>query len=570
MLNIKVIAGVCAANLLLFCVFFVTQVYPWPLVVLQAGSIVYLIFAHIQFRKLWRMIQKHETEIYVLGAILALSLYIRLYRIEEVTAGMWGDEISVARMAQDLQKQSNFIPFVPTNFGHPTPLLYGTMLDMSVLGKTFTSIRLVSVIFGSFAVAAFYILLRQFFSFKYSGIGTVLFSFAYSNIIVSRFAYEMTAALLFQILSYLFLYLFWKKKKPRYLIFLGCTLGLGLWTYVAFRLFTAGLLTVIGILIWRQYGKKLSIQLLLLCLLSLGVTTVMLSSYSLRHLSEVSARVSSVSLFSKGLSRSELIKELAGGTIRTFSIFWLRGDPNPRQNPSQTSYIDFISLGFFYLGSFSLLRKNRKYLVLGTLLLIPLLLNDILATEFVPEFHYYGIGHPNALRLTGILPVVYGIALYGIYRFSLFLKEKRVGAPIWVAAGVVAIPILFVNYLWYFHAPEDKFIYVTNGVRQYKAALVVNTLNTNRILVSPSIKNDLRFQYFVNPTIITQDFIPSTSSASAVELNQGEIVVFDVSQDPVLAKSFIEEVQNNPSAMTGIFIRNTKDEAETLVFRKER
>lgn len=553
-------------NLCLFGYFLITGCFSWSLALIQVASLLILIIAHIPLQSIRLILLKKHRELEIIGIILVISLFSRMYKLDQITPGMWGDEITVARMALDLKRQTNFLPFVETNYGHPTPLLYLTAADMTLLGKSFVSIRLVSVVFGALAVIVLYLLLRQFFSIPIATTGSLLFSLAYENTVVSRLAYEVTPAIFFQLLSYLLLYLFWKKDKPKYLVLLGISTGLGIWTYLSFRLIAVGIICLVISRLWQKHKPRNVVKYFLVFAVSIFITTNMLIAYALRNPEQIYARTKAVSLFTQGLPPLEIAKELAGGTVRTLAIFILRGDPNTRQNPSSAPYLDIFTLGLFYFGAFMLLKQKRQFVPGALLLFIPVLLNDILATEFAPEFHYYGIGHPNALRIAGILPLVYFIGTFGLAKIVTKINKQQTELSSWLIAIIIAVPIVLINWHWYFNQPYSSYVYSTNGVREYNATLAINDLQAKLLLVSSTYINDPRYQFFVNPNVNINTFVPTASSAAQLQIPPHSVVVFDPRQNLTLANSIIEAINSNASSISGDYLFDPRGKIDTIVF----
>ena len=144
LLKKKIIFSIVAFNAAIFFYCYLTQVYPIPLVVLNLISI--LILWRLSVRGLHLLSRSNLQDIFIIVLILVVSVLIRLYKIEIITSGMWGDEITVGRVAERVLRSSQFIPFVSDNYGHATPLLYLTGLAIKIFGRSLTSIRLVSVI----------------------------------------------------------------------------------------------------------------------------------------------------------------------------------------------------------------------------------------------------------------------------------------------------------------------------------------------------------------------------------------------------------------------------------------
>src|SRR3972149_1631793 len=99
-------------NLALFVIFVFLRQYPPVFILIHIASLVFLwgiVLARLEIIKLlmgrWR-----ETLIFIILVILALS--VRLYKVEEVTPGIYGDEVTAARMSLDLLKNPDWPPFV--------------------------------------------------------------------------------------------------------------------------------------------------------------------------------------------------------------------------------------------------------------------------------------------------------------------------------------------------------------------------------------------------------------------------------------------------------------------------
>lgn len=186
--------------------------------------------------------------------VFALLLY--LYRISEITPGMWGDEVSLGWMAQELSQLRTFTPFLAHNLGHPTPLIYLASLLISLFGKSIVSLRLTSVLFGSLSAVSFYFFLRLFFNRSLSFFGTILLITSYVLLVVTRFAYEMSAAIFFFICAAWALVQFSRHKSPKWAILFSLLIGAGIYTYLAFRAVAIVLLISGLAIILKEKTKK--------------------------------------------------------------------------------------------------------------------------------------------------------------------------------------------------------------------------------------------------------------------------------------------------------------------------
>jgi hypothetical protein len=505
-------------------------------------------------RGLSKQIKLKYLDLIIFFALFLLSLGVRSYKLEEVTPGMWGDEIVTAQVGERLIDTKDFAPFVTDNYGHSTPLLYLTGWLVKIFGRSLTSVRLVSVIFGSLNVSLMYIFLRLFFQKQLAILGSLIMTFTYSHIIISRFNYEITPAMLFEIFSLIYLVIIYKGQDVRKYAALGLIIAGGLYTYLGFRTFALVLLAL-ALLISYRLGLKKCLQRISFLLGFLIIGLLPLLSYSLHHPDQITARTKSVSVFNQNLSKIETIKEIIGSAKRSFGMFTSYGDPNPRQNPAGRTMFDPLTSSLVLVGLVSLFVRKRKIFIACLILMLPAFVNDIFSAEFFPEFHYYGTGHPNILRVAGIIPIIIFLAIYGINT----LQEKIADFSKYSKyfAFVIVIIICFINFNWYYSQPYSDFNYYINGVPQLKIIDYIKKNNFTEVLVTKELAEDIRIQYFkpenIKLSVFTPDgekgleqipkgvplFIDSKVSTNFVQLltNQENMlkykVLLDVKRDPL-------------------------------------
>lgn len=515
-----------AVNGFFFLYFVFTNSYPSWMVCLHLVSLTIIFLPLFNIRQVKYLLGKYKIDL-VIGTIFLISaFFLYLYKIEIITPGMWGDEITVGRMAEKLFASKQFTPFLYINYGHPTPLLYLTGFVIKILGRSITSIRLVSVFFGAANVALIYLFFRLFFNRKIAIASSLLFMFSYIHITISRFGYEMTVGIFFQILSLILLFIAKKKHSNHYLILFGFAIGLGLFSYLAFR--TIALILLIVSLFYLDHFSDIRERLSKYILItgSIFLLTTTLLSYGVNHPDQIWARAKSVSLFNQGLAKEELKKEFLGGLMRTTRMFVDIGDPNPRQNPSGKTPFDKITVIGFVFGLLLMFTKNKKLFLVIFLLLIASISNDVFTIERIPEFHYYGLGHPNILRISSILPAVYFSFAYSLnYLFSKLKKEYYY--QVWLMTVFLLAVTIFINFSWYYYQPLSVFNYQVNGVKFLKMVDFIKKSKEKIIYISPTIMKDDRFDYFVNKKVVLREFTPKEKTFSFDLLPKKNLVIFD-------------------------------------------
>jgi hypothetical protein len=570
--------GMVAGNIGAFLYFLLFDLYPLPLVFLNVFSII-LLWGSVVLS----ILKKQKRKDILIESCIVLSLFvisfaIRVYKIDVVTPGMWGDEVGYGRIAERVWDLGKYVPFTDDAFAPPSPFFYLIRASLFYFGRSFIALRFPSIIFGALGVAAFYLLLRNQLNRLVSICGSILFSFSYSYIIISRFAYEMTAGLFFFILSILFLYRYFKHRQLSDAVGTALSVGGALYMYVAFRLTAVGILAILAVLILSSTSaikRKLTIGLI--GILVFLISIVSLVSYTIRHPSYVFARVRAVSVFNQGFSSDRLVKELQGNAIHSFGLFTIYTDPNPNHNPVHAPMFDRGAEALLFLGLLYLLKKKQYFLFFLLLFLsIPSFVNDIFTVELFPEYHDYGTGHPMMTRLCGLFPLVYIGVAWGISGMQTLInkikKQYSLSLNFIATEGVVAVTLglSFYNAYLYFAQPPNKWIDSANNLPVQQVVSYLNAVKPKTVTVSETFTKDQRFQYFLKPDITVHPLLVASDSADTALIPIGELTILDVLQSEPLARKIAGlGQQNDPAFTVSAFFTAWKEVASLVVVRNK-
>lgn len=460
---------------------------------------------------------KSKNEFIPAGILFLVFLIIYLSKLSEITPGFWGDEVALGRMIELLKEMKGLTPFIGYNLGHPTPLIYLSSIVVDIFGRSVFSLRLVSVIFGALCAPAFYFLLRKYFNKTFSIMGASLLGSSYVLIIVSRFAYEVSAAIFFSIISYTAVISYARKPSTINLIMVGLSLSAGLYTYLAFRLVMIPLLLTTLYLVWSRSKKK--INSLIIFFISLLVVSLPLIIFGISKPQEFNQRVNSLNLFNQGLPRQEIISELVGASKRTLGMFITTGDPNLRQNPSGTTPYDIFTVALFFLGLIHLFKTNKKLSLLTFFIILIVLAAEIITLERIPEAKYYGLGHPNTLRFAIITPIVIFGAVWGIYDLEKQLKKIKLQTELRIViVQTLALIIVMLNLHRYFNQPNQPWIHYTNYVVHMELIKVLNEELPPEVVLSSDFYQTEHFKYFLDSSIKVKEY-PSPIDCSFPNLS---------------------------------------------------
>lgn len=468
--------------------------------------------------------------------ITLVTILLYLYKIDQITPGAWGDEIVIGQVSLKLVEGKILTPFEPTNYGHPTPLLYLIGITLKLFGKSLTSLRLMSVVFGALASGLMYILIKAMSKNTHLALASaIIISTIYPQIILSRFAYEMSAAIFFELLAILFLYFYFKKPTVINSGLIALAISMGLWTYLGFRTLAVSLLIIFVIMIVKTTDSvKTKLSHLLVVVLTISILTGPLLVYGMKYPDQFWARTKSLSVFHYGLPKAEISKELIAATKRTLGMFFTTGDPNPRQNPAQTAVFDLETTGLMLTGLVFGLISYSWIATAGLLLMTTSLLNDILTLERIPEFHYYGLGHPNTLRISTIIPVVVLLAVFGMYKLGSYIKDRTNTAFFYY---LIACTLVVINLNKYFNQDILAFNYQVNGVPMLRAVEMINSTQ-GPVAASKSIINDQRVKFLIKKPI--QEVTLTEIMRTSLE-NNYQAILIDPQNQIDLTKEFLTQ-----------------------------
>lgn len=359
---------------------------------------------------------------YVLFAILVLALFVRVYHLDSLPAGLYPDEATNGTDALLANETGDYRLLYTNNYGREGLFINLQALAIKYFGNTVPVLKFWSVVFGTLAVLGIYLLARELFARRiYALIAAFLIATSYWAINFSRIGFRAIMVTFLLTFSFYFFFRGFRTYRLRDFFIAGLFLGVGLHTYVAFRLAPLILIALIPALV-LTYERFLARYWKHILIFTLGafITAAPMFYDFFIHPDHFSSRTGAVSIFSPDINKGDF-----WGTFgKTFGLsmvkynFW--GDQNWRHNYPPYPILDPVT-GAFFLAGF-------LYLIWETVTLIGLRLRDklrderlvrnwfLLAAFFVmlmPEF-LTEEGLPHALRAIGTQMPVYLIALIPI------------------------------------------------------------------------------------------------------------------------------------------------------------
>ncbi len=118
-----------------------------------------------------------RVEVGVFMAIFLLAFGLRLFRLDDWTGPMHGDEGEFGMNAISIVNGDRISPFMTGWFFHPNFSFFGIAAMMKVFGTGLFGLRILSALLGALMVIPFYLLVRMWFGVRMAIIASLLLSF---------------------------------------------------------------------------------------------------------------------------------------------------------------------------------------------------------------------------------------------------------------------------------------------------------------------------------------------------------------------------------------------------------
>lgn len=394
-------------------------------------------------------------------AIVAFTLFFRLYRLETVPPEMTSDHAEKLMDVFDIVNGQYSIYF-PRNTGREPLYIYLSAFIAGFAGISFLAIKIAAVLGGLLMLPFLYLLGKEMGSARIGLLAVAFAGIAYWPSVEERFALRISFYPLFVAPTLYYLIRGLRRQHRNDFILAGLFLGLGLNGYTPFRIMPLAVVAIVLLyLLHVRDGQTRKQTLLWLGLLAL--TSFMIFIPLARYATEnpdmfafrALSRLGSVERPLPGPAWELFLGNL-WNAMKEFNwdngVIWVHSIPN---RPA----LDIVGGALFLLGVFLLLVRyvrSRHWADLVLLLAIPLTqMPSILSLAFPAE-------NPSLNRTAGaIVPVflVIGVALDGLV--SAFGAEKRRAALGWGLAGVLFLLSFNQNYGLVFHQYNDQ--YTTNA-----------------------------------------------------------------------------------------------------------
>ena len=359
---------------------------------------------------MWQSFRSHFPLVLKLTVLLLLAFSLRIYHLESIPIGLYPDEAANGVDALHALETHRFELFYPANFGREGLFINLQALSLWLFGNTMVALKLCSVLFGTFTVLGLFLLGRELFHRTGVGLAAAfMIATSYWAINFSRIGFRaiMTSFLL----SFSFYFFFRGLRTQKKLDFLwaGLIFGLGLHTYIAFRVAPLILILLLPALMlsYERFLRRFWKHGLTFILGAFITAAPMLFHFFISHPEDFESRSTHISVFSPEVNHGDL----PGTLIKTFATSLIKytffGDQNWRHNYPPYPILDPIVGAFFLTGFcmllfrfFRLLYRRLRYHDRDFRLIIDTFLFGSFFVMLAPEF-LTNEGLPHALRSIG-------------------------------------------------------------------------------------------------------------------------------------------------------------------------
>lgn len=364
---------------------------------------------------------------WLLGAILALAAFLRLFQLSAAPPGLYMDEAMDGNDAMEALETHRFQVFYPEDNGREGLYVNVAALSIAAFGHQAWALRLPAAIFGVLTVWGLYLLAAEWLSTSAGLLAAFFLATSFWHLVFSRIAFRAIAAPMFLVWA-LYLLLMALRRRPRagWMILAGAVYGLGFYTYLAYRVTPL----LIGA-VWLAEKKRGQSRPAWIFAGAAAVTAAPLMVYFLGHPAEFWGRAAQVSVFDGPRPALEVVLN----AWRTARMLFTRGDQNWRHNVAWRAEVYWPVAICMAAGAWPAIRRHRTillWLALGMAPAVPAMLA------------------PHALRAILMLPAVCLLAALGAQQIYTWAGRLAPARALQIVAAAILLGLCYEPYHTYF------------------------------------------------------------------------------------------------------------------------
>lgn len=448
------------------------------------------------FVKVEALFQKERMSNSKVGIILLLlftiALFLRLYHLETLPWGFFLDEGFNALDARNIMDGEYFPVFLTGNGGRESLFFYGMALSLGLWGNTIFAVRFIPALIGALLIPLMFYFIRRFFHDRVALFAIIVMTFSTWQLHFSRIGFRYILLPLCCLLAFHYFDVFLEKKSYVSASIAGFFLGLGLYSYVPFRLFPLIILFYLCCRLISNRGLLRETWKQLLVYGGVAALTISpLLYFFLYKAPWVMERVNqTLAIPKEGFISVPMIQNV----LKTVGMFFFWGDALLRHSIPTFPIFHPLFAAFWAIGLVVLVKNMRNPFALTSLvwyfvMLVPCMIS---------------VGIPSSSRGIGAAPVAFlcvGIGLYVVWDSLQRISLSALRLVVLTALVILVSGGVFFDVYKYFYAwpqigeklprhQESLF-----GFSRYETALAENFHH------DPALQAWLTPQLFLHPTI---------------------------------------------------------------------
>lgn len=379
---------------------------------------------------------KFIRENWLISLILLVATFLRFFRLDKLPEGLHPDEAANGLDVISMIDAHKFGAIYDTNgprealflYLQAIPVFIGKVTGWAFLNFTPLSLRIAPAILGVVTVYGIYLLGKELFNKNIGIFASLALAVSAWHIHFSRNGFRAIMAPLALVFLFYFFIRAYKNGYIKDYIGTGVSLAVGFYTYLSFRMVPLVLAALFGYIMAtdRAFFKK---NLKKIGILAAVFFVIMIPLFI--HFAYVPADLagrSSTSIFNPETNGGSPVRALADNIVKTAMMFNFTGDENFRHNLGGSPMLDILVGILMWVGVvISIVRIKKIEYFLLIMWFGALSLPELLTSE----------GIPHALRIVGVIPVVFLWAALGLDWILEKVKAKNA-----LYTGVVLLAII--------------------------------------------------------------------------------------------------------------------------------
>jgi hypothetical protein len=350
-------------------------------------SWLFIVFYFSRNSELWASfstpVASSKRTFYVVAGIVVIGFIFRFWRLGSLFDGMAWDEAYKGLDALAIRIYGDRPVFLNWNAGREALIAYLVVVFQWLFDYSIISVRGVLAFFGGLTLIVIFFLCRRLFNLHLALLTTFLLAVSKWHIIHTRYGVRVSLIIFFEVMVLFLLArgIQSSKRNSASFVLAGFFGGLGLYTYIAYRIFPA---IAVAFLLSPGNREKLKQHWRVLvagAIIALLVAAPLLNFY-LKNRESFNDRIQRTAVWNTRGTELSPAALVVDSTLKTIGLFTYRGDPIDRHNVNEEPMLSPFACGFFLLGiGIALVNFRKPYAAFLLLYLFFTILPGILSVD---------------------------------------------------------------------------------------------------------------------------------------------------------------------------------------------